>query len=612
MRLVGVFIMTLISFASIAQEYHVKVDLKAIKEDEIPVEIKFEGFDLENSVEFQLPKVVPGTYSISDFGRVVQSLEAFDGDGNKLTVDRLDLNRWSIQQADKLRKIKYWVEDTFDDKKYSEIFEPEGTNFDDDNYLLNTFAIIGFLEGYTKNPYQVKVIHPDQMYGATPMNRKVLSDSEDLFFSKDYLQLTDSPIMYTVPDTASVMIGDTKVEISIYSPSGKSNANYMMEMVEPTLRAQGEYLGGELPVDKYVILIYLHEKRTNSGAMGALEHSYSTVFSFPDYTPSYLASSIVSTTSHEFFHIITPLTIHSEEIGDYDFSDPQMSEHLWLYEGLTEYSSMRMQVMYDLIGPDEFLDEIIEKIDAAKMYNDTLPFTVMSKGVLDQYEDQYLNVYQKGALIGMCLDLLLLELSDGEYDIRTMMSELSEMYGINNSFKDEELFDVIASISYPETRAFFNDYVAGTKALPINEYLEFVGVGYMPGELIKVNSLGNVSIGFNPDEDQIIIADAGSKGSYSRKLGMKEGDILYKMLGQNVTIDNYREIFSRYFSLEEGEKYKLVVLRTNNKGKLVPKTLKGKIVQEEVMIGEQYYWEEDISNKQLLLRGKWINGELIN
>jgi predicted metalloprotease with PDZ domain len=268
--------------------------------------------------------------------------------------------------------------------------------------------------------------------------------------------------------------------------------------------------------------------------------------------------------------------------------------------------------MYDLVTPDEFLDEVVEKIEGAKVYNDSLPFTVMSKGVLEQYEDQYLNVYQKGALIGMCLDLLLLELSDGEYDIRSLMNELSEMYGVNKSFKDEELFDVIAEISYPETKEFFNNYVAGSKALPVEEYLNFVGVAYMPGELIGINSLGNVSVGFNVDEDQVIIADAGSKGSYGRKLGLKEGDILYSMLGEKVNIYNYSEVFQRYFSLDEGEKFKFVVGRENNKGKLVYKTLKGKIVKEETMIGEQFYWEEEISDKQRLLREKWINGELVN
>jgi predicted metalloprotease with PDZ domain len=41
--------------------------------------------------------------------------------------------------------------------------------------------------------------------------------------------------------------------------------------------------------------------------------------------------------SHEFFHIVTPLSIHSKEIQDFDYNDPKMSQHLWMYEGVTEY-----------------------------------------------------------------------------------------------------------------------------------------------------------------------------------------------------------------------------------------------------------------------------------
>jgi predicted metalloprotease with PDZ domain len=40
--------------------------------------------------------------------------------------------------------------------------------------------------------------------------------------------------------------------------------------------------------------------------------------------------------THEFFHIVTPLSIHSKEIQDFDYND-KMSEHLWMYEGVTEY-----------------------------------------------------------------------------------------------------------------------------------------------------------------------------------------------------------------------------------------------------------------------------------
>jgi predicted metalloprotease with PDZ domain len=42
--------------------------------------------------------------------------------------------------------------------------------------------------------------------------------------------------------------------------------------------------------------------------------------------------------------------------------------------------------------------------------NDTMSFTQMSANVLQQpYKDQYINVYPKGALIGMCIDIIIRE-----------------------------------------------------------------------------------------------------------------------------------------------------------------------------------------------------------
>lgn len=607
MKYFGLFVFLFFSYNTFSQEYKVHVNLKSIKDDKVPVEVVFEGFSIPDSIEYHMPKMVPGTYSINNFGNLISSISASDKDGKALNIKQIDENRWLILNASKLSKINYWVEDTFDDKKYKDIFEPSGSNFEEENYLLNSFCLVGFIEGFEKFPYAFKVTHPQVMYGASPMEREVISPSEEVFFSNNYLQLTDSPIMYCLPDTASVMIGDTEVMVSVYSPSGKSNASTMMSNIEPTLFAQGEYLGGLLPVKKYVILIYLHENRTNSGAMGALEHSYSTVFSFPDSQSNWLASSIVSTTSHEFFHIITPLTIHSEEIGDYNFISPEMSKHLWLYEGVTEYSSMRVQVMYDLMSEDAFLAEIIGKKKGSMNYKDNLPFTEMSKGALDEYEDQYLNVYEKGALIGMCLDLLLLNESNGEYDIRRLMNELSLSYGVDRSFKDDELFDIIAKMTYPEVREFFKRFVEGNEPLPLIEYLGFVGANYMAGDVIYINTLGDISIGFNPDTHQLTISDVISANNFGKKMGFKEGDILYSMMGEEINFENYRELFQAFFALEGGEKVQIVVKRKNKRGKEVTKVLKGKIEQVESVRGEFIYWDENPSEKQLKLRNVWIN-----
>ena len=61
--------------------------------------------------------------------------------------------------------------------------------------------------------------------------------------------------------------------------------------------------------------------------------------------------------AHEFFHIVTPLNIHSEIIEHFNFVTPVPSQHLWLYEGTTEWAAHAMQLRAGLKSPDEYLAE---------------------------------------------------------------------------------------------------------------------------------------------------------------------------------------------------------------------------------------------------------------
>jgi predicted metalloprotease with PDZ domain len=56
-----------------------------------------------------------------------------------------------------------------------------------------------------------------------------------------------------------------------------------------------------------------------------------------------LVKSMMDVVSHEFFHIVTPLSIHSKEIQYFDYN-PKMSEHLWMYEGVTEYFNLSKSI----------------------------------------------------------------------------------------------------------------------------------------------------------------------------------------------------------------------------------------------------------------------------
>ena len=86
--------------------------------------------------------------------------------------------------------------------------------------------------------------------------------------------------------------------------------------------------------------------------------------------------------------------------------------------------------------------------------------------------------YQKGALIAACLDIYLLHLSDGGYGLKNLTHDLGIRFGKNSYFNDDQLFDEIEKLSYPEIKQFLIRYVQGTEPIPYDYYFGLAGIQY--------------------------------------------------------------------------------------------------------------------------------------
>ncbi|SMD36666.1 Predicted metalloprotease, contains C-terminal PDZ domain [Reichenbachiella faecimaris] len=593
----------------VAQEkYIVTIDLKTVVDDKVKVSCTLPKVEVDE-IEFRVPKIVPGTYSVYDFGRFFTDFKAYDMEGNELETERITDNRILIKNSSKLSDISYWIEDTFDSEKDNFIFEPAGTNIEEGkNYVINTFGFVGYLQGQKDHLYELHVDYPKGMYGASSLDKVSISDSSDVFLATNYFDLADSPIMYAEPDTTTFEVGGAEILISIYSPNQALDPLFVKEQVEPTLKAQYQYLG-ELPVDRYAFIIYLFDNNPLSGKLGALEHSYSSFYSLPEIDPYRLGQVVRDVAAHEFFHILTPLNIHSEEIGNFDFINPKMSKHLWMYEGVTEYAAGLAQVKYGEMALADYLAVIDGKINNSReRFNDQLPFTKLSLHCLDSTAAEYGNVYQKGALIGMSLDLLLRELSEGEYGVQNLMHDLAKKYGKTLSFKDSELFDTITKMTYPEVREFFSTHVEGSTPIPYEEYLAKAGVLYEPARTEKELSLGHISFSVNESDNRLVIQSIDQMNFFGQEMGYLEKDIIYKFDDVEIDIENYEEEFLAFNNRHQvGDKIRAVVLRTDEKGKQKKIKLKAEAMFVDVKIESSISVMENPTNAQLALRKAWIN-----
>lgn len=584
----------------------VLIDLtKATPDHKLFVEQYAPKIESEN-VEFHIPKIVPGTYSVNNFGRFISELKAFTTNGTELVVTRLDTNRWSIENAKELHKISFWVQDTYHSNSKPAVFEPTGLCINKDKvFVLNNYCTTGYFLGYKDMPFELTITKPPDFYGATSLNRLSMSETIDVYSAKDYFELHDNPIMYTIPDTASVMVNNTNVMLSVYSPGKQVTASYLISHTRELFEAQGKYLGGTLPADKYTILLYMFTGASKSGSAGALEHFTSTVMTYPDTDGESFLEPFKDVISHEFFHIVTPLAMHSEEIHDFDFINPKMSKHLWLYEGSTEYYAQHSQVKHGVVPLEKFTEKMGQKIMISSAYfNDTLPFTELSKGALDKYKNQFINVYLKGALISMCLDLELLNLSGGTYGLQNLKEELGKRFGPEIPFKDDELFDIITEMTYPPIRDFFAVYVEGNKKLPYRQFLGYAGFDYLESYEKEVPAMFGAKLTSTPGGR----FEVTELRKFGESLKLKKGDLILSVNGADITtsnLDKEAKIFES--TVKDGEEVTVVVLRRSSSGKEEEKTLKAKTFMTKIKENYKIVLLENPDEEQVKIRLAWLN-----
>jgi len=611
--LIGALFCLLSTYAD--NNYKYFVDLT--KADNDKLQIKLIPPDItESEAVFMFPAIVPGTYAIYNFGRFVSEFKVIDKSGKEIAFTQPDKNTYKISNPQNIDYITYTVNDTWhSEQKKGEVkddivFEPAGTNIEaGKDFVLNTHGFFGYFKDKLDRNFIIDVKKPKGFYASSGLTNIKNGTENDVIEVFDYHRLIDSPIMYNMPDTTFIEVGGARVLVSVFSPNKKITSAYVAKNLTEILQAQKSYLGGTLPVDKYAFIIYLNDKPTKSGSNGALEHSYSSMYVLPEIDSAYLGQTMRDVAAHEFFHIVTPLTIHSEEIGNFDFNNPKMSKHLWLYEGLTEYNAHHVQVLNGLIDIDKFIDIMQTKMSEAQtQYNDTLPFTFMSAHVLEpKYHKEYNNVYAKGALINMCLDIQLRYYSKGTYGTQNLMADLAKKYGKDKSFKDDELFDEIEKLTYPDIRTFLNTYVSGNKKLPFKLVFEMVGLNY-DEKLEKTElSLGGFSLGFSPQTNRAVIFDTDKLDAFGKKMGYKEGDEIVSFNGKNVTLENYKEVLFGYLqNAQEGDKLVVEVARKKKNGKEKFKTLKAKIQPVKITLTNFVSVNKNASQRQVLARNAWL------
>ena len=142
----------------------------------------------------------------------------------------------------------------------------------------------------------------------------------------------------------------------------------------------------------------------------------------------------------------------------------------------------------------------------------------------------------------------------------------------NCNFNDEELFDVITEMTFPEIREFFVRYVESAEPLPMDELLADFGIEYTRELSENRLSFGDIQFGLSSNQN-IQVVNIEQPSPFTKKLKLEGGDELIALNGIPLELSNYQSAFDSFMSTPEGKKISVTVLRNGKE-----KTLKAKAI----------------------------------
>lgn len=566
-----------------------EINLNDRADDQFKVTLHVSGLTADNAI-YQFAATAPGTYQIMDIGRYVRSFKAFDAKGREVKTEQVSTNQWKFDQPKKVRTVQYSIAETWDTPvNEHKPYNMCGTSIEKDHVLINGQGVFGFPGGMQATPIEVKIDYPAEWTVGTALDK----NEKGYFTAANYDRIVDSPILLGRLTKATTTVAGAQIDVYTYSKTDRIKSGQLLNNMQSMLTAAGQFLK-QLPVKRYTFLYHFEDQD-----WGAWEHSYSSeyVIREEEFTKK-LADNMTSIAAHEFFHVVTPLNIHSEVIERFNFETPTPSEHLWLYEGVTEWASDAMQLRGQIMDLPTYFGEMSQKIAYDKSLDTTYSLSKLGLTCYtDEGQRQYGNIYARGALVAGLLDIRLLELSKGTRGLREVINELAATYGPNQAFPENDFFDVFTQKTYPEIADFFSRYVRSAEPLPFSEYYGKLGITYTPAiPTGQKTAWTGMRVSF--DNNKFLLTKLADP---LLKAGLQENDEWIAFNTQPVSIESMSKIQTELNQLKAGDSYEITVRRNGQ-----DITVKNAMLEKDDIKQYTFQLDSQATPQQIQLREAWL------
>jgi predicted metalloprotease with PDZ domain len=437
-----------------------------------------------------MPVWTPGSYLIREFERHVQDFAAVDSAGQTLRWEKVNKDTWRIvTNGAREWRASYRV--------YANELSVRTNEVNSDHAFWNNAALLMYPEGLLKSPSTLRVIAPQPWKVATGL--PPVPGQKNTFRAGSFDILYDSPVEVSNFKTISFEVKGVPHRIVI-DGEGNYDPERMRADVKNIVETEVDLMGGEIPYHDYTFILHL---RSNAG--GGLEHLNSTALGYPrfGFTPDPKAGSgvnsagpnaarqrtyrgFLSLVAHEFFHLWNVKRIRPDALGPFDYTKENYTKSLWVAEGITDYYA---RIVLRRAGFTSASDFLKEQARAFQVLQNTPGRLVMSaeESSYDSWIKYYrqdensinsqVDYYDKGAVLGLLLDLEIRKRSNGAKSLDDVMRYLySEFYKKDKNYTPEDFQKACELMAGSSLEPFFANYVRGRDELDYDSALMAAGL----------------------------------------------------------------------------------------------------------------------------------------
>ncbi len=483
----------------------------------------------------QLP-VWNATYQVRDFAQYVSGLHASGADGKPLPVRALEKSQWRVSGSAGGATVEY--------DYLADLPGPFGTQLNANHAFFNLALVLMYGVDARSHPVQLRLREvPAGWHIATALSTDpsalpaahagaVPADAVT-FFAKTYDALVDNPIEVGKFQEVAFHEGGGHYRVAIDADPADYDLVAITAMLRKIVATETAWMN-DRPFASYLFIYHFPKP----GGGGGMEHAYSTAIDAGAERVRRDPLVLANVSAHEFFHLWNVKRIRPQSLEPVDYTREQYTRALWFSEGVTSAVAEYVRLRAGFVDERGFLASLARAIGELQGRPARRTQSAEESSLtawLEKYPAYHLpersvSYYLKGDLLGVLLDLAMLEASHGQKGLRELFQYLNEHYAKQGRFFDDStgVRDAAEAVTGASFHSFFARYVSGVEELPCAELLRTVGLRLEH----RTGMAADPGFAAVRNFEQSPVATSVVAGGPAAQAGLQPGDIINLVNGE--------------------------------------------------------------------------------